>query len=344
MHIHTHAEWHPLKEVVVGSAVGAQVPTVKDESLHAINYGDIPDEKFAQIKTGPFPKRIIEETVEDLDRFAESLTELGIKVYRPREVDFTEIYRTPDWAVDGYYAYCPRDAVLTVGEQAIETPMVLRHRQNEAERLLGHLLDGSVFRAPRPRLLDSMYDRSTLGVPTLRNDEPAFDAANCLKMGRDILFLISNTGNQAGADWLQEHLGPGYRVHPVRDVYAFIHIDSTFAPLRPGLVLLCPDRVKDDNLPPYFRNWDKIYAPEPTPVPAEEGWGGASKWISMNVLSLAPDLVAVEERQTPLIRLLEQHGIQAHPVPLRHTRTLGGGPHCVTLDLVRDGELEDYSL
>jgi N-dimethylarginine dimethylaminohydrolase len=53
--------------------------------------------------------------------------------------------------------------------------------------------------------------------------------------------------------------------------------------------------------------------------------------------------VAVEESQQGLMRALARYGIESLPVRLRHMRTLGGGPHCVTLDLVRDGELEDYA-
>ncbi|KKL85360.1 hypothetical protein LCGC14_1955510 [marine sediment metagenome] len=266
--VNTHTEWHPLREVIVGIATGAQVPTVKDESLHSVCYGGLSDEEFAKVRTGPYPDHVIQEANEDLDRFAEQLEELGIRVHRPAVADFTEIYQTEDWAVDGYYGYCPRDSVLTVGSQAIETPMVLRHRQDEA-RIYRHIME--TVRAPRPRLLDSLYDRSVLGRPTLRDIEPVFDAANCLKMGRDILFLISNTGNKAGAGWLQEHLGNGYRVHPVEEVYCFVHVDSTFVPLRPGLILLCPARVNEDNLPDWLRGWDRIYAPEPNPIPTEAG-------------------------------------------------------------------------
>ncbi|MDP6525413.1 MAG: inosamine-phosphate amidinotransferase 1 [Kiritimatiellia bacterium] len=340
MKINTHAEWHPLKEVVVGTATGAQVPTIRDESLHAVCYGDISDSDFAGIKTGPFPGKIIDEANEDLNKFADDLAALGIKVHRLAEMDYTRIYETADWAVDGQYGYCPRDSVLTVGNEAIATPMVLRHRQNEA-RMFDGLFD--MVEAPLPRLLDSMYDRSELGKPTLMNHEPAFDAANCLKIGSDILYLVSNTGNHAGADWLQEHLGPGYRVHRVEDVYVFIHVDSTFTVLRPGLVLLCPTRVNENNLPGLFKGWDRIYAVEPDPMQIAEGWGGASKWIAMNLLSIGPDLVAIEDNQVNLMRQLEKYGIDSMPVRLRHTRTLGGGPHCVTLDLVREGVLEDYS-
>jgi len=338
--IHTHDEWSPLEEIVVGSARGAQVPTVKDKSLHCVSFGASSDEEFARVATGPYPPDILAETEEDLSALAERLTELGIRVHRPAAADFTERYTTGDWTVDGQYAYCPRDAVLTIGNIALETPMALRHRQNEA-RLYRHLF--TAVRAPRPRLLDSIYDNSRLGVPTLRNDEPVFDAANCLKLGRDVLFLVSNTGNEAGARWLQEFLGAEYRVHAIRDVYAFQHVDSTIVPLRPGLVMLCPKRVTEDKLPEFLRRWDKIWVPEPVPTRMHPQWQGASEWIAMNVLSLAPDLVVVEESQVPLMRLLERYGIRSVPVRLRHMRTLGGGPHCVTLDLVRAGELGDYS-
>jgi scyllo-inosamine-4-phosphate amidinotransferase 1 len=300
----------------------------------------MPNEEFAKIPVGPYPRRIIEETEEDLETFAEALRKLGIRVHRPATADFSEVRQVGRWRVDGYAAYCPRDTILTVGTHAIETPMALRHRQDEA-RLLRHIM--RTVRAPVPQLLDSIYDRSTLGVPTLRNDEPVFDAANSLKCGRDILFLIANTGNQAGADWLQSFLGAEYRVHPVRGVYAFVHVDSTIVPLRPGLVLLNPERVNESNMPAFLRRWDKIYAPEPVSIAADPAWGPASKWIALNLLSLSPELVVVEKHQTGLMRELARHGIESLPIQLRHTRTMKGGPHCVTLDLVRDGNLEDYS-
>ncbi|MBU0673285.1 MAG: inosamine-phosphate amidinotransferase 1 [Proteobacteria bacterium] len=340
--VHTHNEWDPLREIIIGTIDGAQMPSVKDEALHSINYGNVSDEEFAKVRTGPYPDQVIEETREDLSLFVEALEKRGVRVHRSSGADFSKHYSTPDWSVDGYYAYCPRDSIFTVADQAIETPMVLRHRQNEAERILRHLF-AETFIAPRPRLLDSMYDRSVLGRFTLCNEEPAFDAANLLKCGRDIIFQISNTGNYLGVEWLQNHLGPGYRIHPVDNVYAFIHIDSTIIPLRPGLVLLCPDRVKPENVPSFFAKWDKIWAPEPNPMSCDHRLDPASKWIAMNIMSLSPDLVVVEKNQHNLMRALEKHGIDSMPIQLRHMRSLGGGPHCITLDVWRDGELEDYS-
>jgi len=61
----------------------------------------------------------------------------------------------------------------------------------------------------------------------------------------------------------------------------------------------------------------------------------ASRWIAMNMLSIDPETVIVDRAQTQLITTLERHGITVIPHTLRHSRTLGGGFHCVTLDLWR---------
>lgn len=140
-----------------------------------------------------------------------------------------------------------------------------------------------------------------------------------------------------------KHSEPGSE-DPHRGIYQFVHVDSTIVPLRPGLVLLNPERVNEANMPVFFRRWDKIYAPEPVTVRCDPAWGPASKWIALNLLSLSPELAVVEEHQVELMQVLSKHGIESLPIRLRHMRTMKGGPHCVTLDLVRDGALEDYSL
>jgi glycine amidinotransferase/scyllo-inosamine-4-phosphate amidinotransferase 1 len=62
----------------------------------------------------------------------------------------------------------------------------------------------------------------------------------------------------------------------------------------------------------------------------------ASKWIALNMLSINADTVIVDAAQAKLIQTLENHGLTVIPHTLRHSRTLGGGFHCVTLDLVRE--------
>ena len=42
------------------------------------------------------------------------------------------------------------------------------------------------------------------------------------------------------------------------------------------------------------------------------------------------------------LKTLKQYGVESCPLPMRQSRTLGGGFHCVTLDLNREGSLESY--
>ncbi len=63
----------------------------------------------------------------------------------------------------------------------------------------------------------------------------------------------------------------------------------------------------------------------------------------MNLLMLKTDLAVVDAGHVALLRMLERAGVDVIPSRLRHARFLGGGFHCVSLDIRRDGGLEDYA-
>lgn len=116
-----------------------------------------------------------------------------------------------------------------------------------------------------------------------------------------------------------------------------MHIDTTIAFLREGLMLLNPERIKSvDVLPEPFRKWDVVWCPEPVDIGYYPGYNHASEWVNMNLFSVNPNLVALEEHQEPTRKELEKHGIECAMLPMRHGRTLSGIFHCVTLDLERE--------
>ena len=39
-------EWGQLREIIVGSAYGAQVPTIGDKCLHCVDYAHLSDDEF----------------------------------------------------------------------------------------------------------------------------------------------------------------------------------------------------------------------------------------------------------------------------------------------------------
>ena len=339
-------EWDQLEEVIVGNPLRARYPTA-DRSTQLAEF---PDRSLEEIPQGPFPQQIIEETEEDLNAFVEVLEELGITVRRPDTWPHEAKFSTIHWESEGYYNYCPRDIMLVIGDRIIETPSVIRSRALETfsyrTMLLDYLKSGAKwFSAPRPMLLDSLFEVD-LDKPTPRNDEPAFDAANILRLGQDLIYLVSSTGNEMGGQWLQTILGDEFRVHFLKDVYYGSHIDSTFVALRPGLMLCNPARLNDDTLPEILKQWEIIYSP---PIESAGRYDAdylaksiGSKWIEMNILSINPNLVVVDRGQTALIKLLEKKGLDVIPLKLRHSKMLGGGFHCITLDIRRSGTLQRY--
>ena len=339
-------EWDPLQEVVVGNPLSARYPTA-DRSTRLAEF---PGRSLEEIPQGPFPAGIIEETEEDLLEFISVLQGLGITVKRPATWAHEAGFSTVQWEAQGYYNYCPRDILLVVGDQVIETPNVIRSRFLESfsyrKMMLEYMKSGARwFSAPKPMLLDSLFDCDP-ERPVPRDDEPAFDAANVLRLGRDLIYLVSGTGNELGGQWLQTILGDEFRIHFLRDVYYGSHIDSTFVALRPGLMLCNPARIGDDTLPDILKQWEVIYSP---PMESAGRFDAnylsrsiGSNWIDMNLFSINPGLVVVDQDQGALIRLLEKHGIDVIPLKLRHSKMLGGGFHCITLDIRRDGGLQSY--
>jgi N-dimethylarginine dimethylaminohydrolase len=339
-------EWDPLEEVIVGNPLHARFPTA-DPSTRLAEFPDRPPEVIPQ---GPFPQRIIEETEEDLNAFVAVLTAQGVTVKRPESWPHEARFSTIHWESQGFYNYCPRDILLVIGDQIIETPNVIRSRAQESfsyrSLMIDYLKSGARwYGAPKPMLLDSLFEVD-LTRPTPRNDEPAFDAANVLRLGQDLIYLVSSTGNELGGRWLQIILGDTFRVHFLKDVYFGSHIDSTFVALRPGLVLCNPARVNSQNMPGILRQWDVIYSP---PMENTDRFDAdylsrsiGSDWIDMNLFSINSDLVVVDRDQTALIKLLERQGLDVIPLKLRHSKMLGGGFHCVTLDIRRRGTLQRY--
>jgi len=342
--VNVHNEWDPVEEIIVGTALHAVMPH-EDKGFQVIQQAS--HDLFDSLVPGALPQRIIDETEEDIQHFVEELEKLHIQVRRPKAIEFKEKFKTLDWEAEHYFSYCPRDILLAVGGTIIETPNVFRSRYFETfeykDILLDYMKSGSRWiSAPKPRLLDELYNDSDPSQSALRNLEPVFDAANVLRAGRDIFYLVSDSGNELGCQWLQNALGEEYRVHPCHNLYSSMHIDTTICLLRPGLALINPSRVSKDNLPPLLKDWDIVTAPDMVEFKYSDLGSFSTAWLGMNLLMLAPNLAVVDKHQLPLIKLLEKQGIETIPLMLRHGRTLGGGFHCITLDVRRKGKLEDY--
>jgi len=304
MKISSRNEWDKLLSVVVGSATNANWPSndpVFADEAKKTTWTETP------VPSGPVPQWIVDQANEDLEVLADTLNKLRVNVYRPRDLDFVQL--------GGMYNYCPRDRLIIAGKTVIDPNMMYPCREIESGAL-SFVLDATEHYIKMPR------DKGMI-----------LDAANICRLGDTWLFLESPSGNRAAYEWLCRQL-PEIKIE-LCNFYSGVHIDSTIAPLRPGLVVLNASRVNPDNCPRAFDGWEKIWVRDVIAQDFYE-YPYASKWVGMNMLSVDPNTVILDAAQTQLIKDLERVGVTAIPLTLRHARTLGGSFHCVTLDLLRD--------
>lgn len=388
--LNSHNEWDKLKEIIVGSAEGTVA------NLTWLNQEPIPKDKLDEAKKlakEACPDYVMDEVKEDLDNLATTIQKEGIIVHRPKVFDQSSFFSTPFWSSNSNNCYNARDLNIVVGNKLIESPSMVHSRYYETTAyyniFYSYMKNGFEWIAgPKPVLNydtleplfeneedreitaeDILHKKLTKGriekLHKVPEKEILFEAANTLRMGKDLLYLVSSSGNEKGAHWLQQVLGDEYKVHTTSSIYRSSHIDSTILCLRPGLVLLNDTRVNETNCPEIFKSWDKIWFSDVAPTSDDElelqknirepigkrlielGFKTnlldmSSPWVGLNFLSISQDTVIVESRQKNLIKMFESKGFTVIPTQMRHMYTQGGGIHCATLDTVRESKLESY--
>jgi len=357
-------EWDPLKHIILGRADGTmiQAPEIAIQR-------DYPEDGFPLGTYGPYPEEMVEKANEQLDNFARILESRGIRVDRPTPIDFSQAVQTPDWKQETMFGCCPiRDILLTVGNEILEATMSYHSRWFEylCYRPLFHqyFKEDPNFRfeaAPKPRLTErsykkdwwkewnslseeEQYERAEKGDWVISEVELLFDAADVVRFGKDLVVQKSMVTNDAGIDWLRRHF-PDHRIHKVgrRELLPW-HLDSTLVPLRPGFALVNPTR------PPLGKKewewfekngWELVETPK-TLLEKKRPYDFCSWWLNMNTLVLDPKTVCVEASETPVMELLDKHGFEVVPVPFYEVSSFGGGLHCCTADVYREGTCEDY--
>jgi len=357
-------EWDPLKHVIVGRADFCCIPASEPGSDFV---NEIPKDSVMRGMYGPRPQEAVEAANAQLEGFARILEKRGVTVSWAEPIQWNRAVSTPEWSAETLFGCMPpRDVLLTVGREILEATMSYRSRWFEylAYRpLLQRFFEEDPgFKweaAPKPRLTDASFRPGYLSedvsdeqrrqwvtdkVFVTTEEEPLFDAADVSRMGRDLFVQHSFTTNMKAIDWLRRHL-PDHRIHAVNfpgDLHP-IHIDASFAPLRPGLILSNPTRQLPDEQKGIFEKngWEIVLAAQPVHEhrpPLCEG----SVWLAMNCLVLDPRTICVEASEVNLQEQLDKLGFEVVPVPFRDVYAFGGGLHCATADVYREGTCEDY--
>ena len=304
---------------------------------------------------------------ECLENLVKILEDRGVVVDRPTPLQWNQAIGTPDFRNDSMMTCMPpRDILLTIGNEIMAAANSFRCRYFEylaywplMKQYFDEDPDFLWTQAPRPRLtarsykhnyydekisLEERLERTAAKDFVTTEVEPMWDAADVMRMGKDLFIQHGLTTNRAAMDWFQRYY-PEYRVHAVNfpgDPYP-IHIDATFVPLRPGLIINNPHRPLPEPQRAIFEanDWQIVEAAQPahTEPPA---LCYSSVWLSMNCLVLDPKTVIVEASEVHQQEQMDKLGMNVIPCDLRDAYPFGGGLHCSTADVYREGECLDY--
>lgn len=333
-------EWSTLRAVVVGRGEHACFPNEPANMIRATMPTDFQSE-FKHLN--PFPAHIVKAATQELDDFAKALGERGIRVYRPRLID---------WRVQqGYTGAMVRDGLLSIGNTLIEAPFAWGCRRDEINLALGDFLNemeqngsNKIVRAPKNSKSGAIYRETHWDEHSnnwaINNTRPAFDAADFMRFGKLILGQLSNVTNMKGVEYLQAAVPAGYEVEllEVNDPGA-MHIDATILPLRDGLLIYNPLRTTKAAIRKHKALGDWECQACPMPRARQEGEPPlfmTSNWLMMNILSIDAKTAVVEESDDEFAEWLGSLGIETIKLPFKNVHSIGGSFHCATVDLVRD--------
>lgn len=191
------------------------------------------------------------------------------------------------------------------------------------------------------------------------------------RIGKDLYFGIgSNPVQITELNLLAERYFSDYRCH-----YIFTdgHIDGCFTPIKPGLIVSIMsigeyevtfpgwevvylegeswDKVKgftDLKEKNAGRWWIKGHEHDDELIEYVETW--LNDWVGyaeesvfdVNILVIDEKNIIVNGYNEKAFEAFARHGVTPHICPIRHRYFWDGGIHCVTLDLHREGSMQDY--
>lgn len=374
-------DFDPLEEVVLGVADDSCFPPMEPACQSEFNdqhtkYGATQSHPFSEYvpwPTGPKLKRFINGANEELEGMKSTLESEcpGITIHRPdrKLCNFNVRTKTPDFESQNQYCVvCPRDVVMTIGNEIVEATMCKRSRFFEYRPfrpLIRHYFDNDPnmvwTAAPKPMMGEDAYnpafwdwsveeriERMHKYEYCLSEKEIMFDAADCLLIGNMMFVQQSMVTNLTGIRWLKRHFAPkGIQVHTMHFPYDLYpsHMDCTFVAINETTVLTNPDRPVVEGEVKIFRqnDWRLIDVPFYSTTHEHPVMCQSSRWLSMNVFSIDKKRIVVEENEKPMINFLEKElGMDVITVPYRRVFEFGGSLHCSTWDVRRDGGCKDY--
>ena len=247
-------------------------------------------------------KEVMNNTEEDLSNLVKTLESLDVVCYRPNIESTTQ--RPP---------ISPRDYFIVLGEKLFVGKVIAGYKD----------------------ILKSI-DREKI-TWCLGND---ISSGNMVRCGNhvhwDISQHVEHRMEKQILQWLSENK---YKVSITRHGW---HMDGVYSILKPGVIVASRDLPELETIYP---RWDICYpTAEQVQEPIQHNWGGDYKESNydINILSVNEENCIITKENKVLFNFLEKNKINPIVSEFRDKQFWDNGIHCVTQDLYREGEMEDY--
>ena len=231
--------------------------------------------------------------------------------------------------------------------------------------------DENLFRFSDHRALKPIEDLVKKQGNEITYDGGEINSAMTIRIGRDLYHGTKDyNDNQNLLLTERQEIFPNYRNHIVNSGG---HSDGVFCPVKPGLIISLRDMSTYQET---FPEWEVVYLPNQSweavlPflalkkqnkgkwwVPGEElnddftnfveSWLG--HWVGyveesvfdVNMLVIDEKNVICNNENDQVFEAFVRHGITPHVCNFRHRYFWDGGLHCITSDLHREGQQQDY--
>jgi|TARA_R100000030_G_scaffold41860_1_gene31445 glycine amidinotransferase len=318
-------EFTQLKQVVLG-----------DVNMNLLDHVDRHEKLFIT--------EIFEETKENLNTIAKIYESHGVKVNRPViHESFSQNIVMPFNNTQGIRnPLSPRDTFIMLGSTMLETAGY------RADMLFEYMYYKNLFTSNWNNNKHRWIKMpSPMYAEELSNEEPIIDAAQIMRMGDHIIVSENGAVNNLGIKWLEQHFDEFTIIRCGEHIQG--HVDGQIKILKPGLIITPHPK---NHLPDCFQSWNIITPSDVlTGEPITNGIlfrddDVENTFPSCAIMSLNEHTVFLYEHfkhsHKQFVDKLESHGIDIIFVPFKHQHWFNQGLTCLTLELDRAGDKQNY--
>tara|TARA_Y100000748_G_scaffold140218_1_gene117586 strand:+ start:616 stop:1650 length:1035 start_codon:yes stop_codon:yes gene_type:complete len=337
--INTHSPFQQLQKILVGQAW--------DE-----HYFDFIENKDLKLPL----QQILNETNEDLEELKKILRHCNVEVFQPHPFTNETKYMSLDNPKALQYPPLqPRGEFLTLGNKCLQISTL------PVWDYIHDMVDTAYY--------ENQFNTCWEPNETVKIDGNYVSGANCIKLG-DRIILPPDLDTRCREVYVEAWKKEGYKLIETK---CNGHTDGVFTCLKPGVIVTLLD-IQDYKT--NFPGWDILYLPDQSwnkvsPfLDIKEKVGGrwwvpgleendifikfVNEWLKswtgyveetvfdVNMLSINEETVIVNNYNKVVFDFLKKHKIEPIIWKQRHRYFWDGGVHCLTVDLLREGQRENY--